>query len=179
MPSPLILTKKNRLARSEHFEEIIRLYREQFEASGGKLNEGIFYKQHIAPRVPGFKLNSWYQFLRRFRNSDRTISLQKVNDSAKEVIIEKKSETALANTILDNQTATQKGISIALTLGAQALEELLSKPELLAKLTPAQRAKFLFDAMKAQDSRIKAIRTIREDNRDQQKFDHAFSGAAY
>jgi hypothetical protein len=33
--------------------------------------------------------------------------------------------------------------------------------------------------MKAQDSRIHALGKVREDKREQDKFDRAFSGAAY
>jgi len=88
-------------------------------------------------------------------------------------------QARLTQGFLTNAEATQKGINASLNVALLTLQELLEHPELLLKIPPAQRIELLFKAMRAQDSRISALKSVREDNREQARFERAFENAAY
>lgn len=163
----------NRMANSPHYGKILKEYNDRFERDG-KVNNLAFYKEIVAPLIPGYGLASWYQFMNRFKT---TAGLAVANVMVSQPSTPAGPETIrLENTMMSNQAATQKGIQTALTIGARAMNELLENVHLLS---PKDRAELLFKAMKAQDSRIHSLGKIREDNREQARFDRAFDSAAY
>ena len=88
----------------------------------------------------------------------------------------------LTGNIVSNQEATQRGISYALNLGAKFYEDLMTKyrndPNSLTAYEQRIMSDSIFKAMKSQDSRIHALGKVREDSREQAKFEHAFQDAA-
>ena len=69
-----------------------------------------------------------------------------------------------------------KLISSILNISATAALEIIKDP---TKLTTKERIELGLKGMKAQDSRIHAVGKLREDNREQERFDKAFSGASF
>lgn len=147
-------------------------YRTQFIANGGKVNETKFHKAYIEPIVPNYGLKAWYQFIEKFRKHASMSSGLAVAQVATSPVTteEKKLETAM----MSNEVATQLGIRAALNIGAKALQDIIDHPEDLVMMSKKDRAELLIKAMKAQDSRIHAIGKLKEDDREQQKFDRAF-----
>lgn len=168
---------RSTLARHPRYADILARYREQFIANGGKVNEKKFWEVFIAPIVPNYGLKAWYQFIDRYRKTAGGVAALAVQAVAAGPVTteEKKLERAM----MTNEAATQLGINSALSIGAKALDELLKDPLKLALLTPVARTELLFKAMKAQDSRIHAIGKLKEDGREQAKFDKTFGSAAY
>lgn len=178
MAIPRKAIRTNKVATSPHFGRILQEYNDRL-ARDGRVNEKKFYQDIVAGVVPGYSLMAWYQFIRKFRLPSGKLAVNTVVAIPSTVvtpteIMEQKDK--ITNTMLSNQQATQAGIQAALNLGGQALLELLQNPQLL---TPEKRADIMFKAMKAQDSRIHAIGKVREDDREQKKFDRAFDNAAY
>jgi hypothetical protein len=172
-------TKGNKVATSPHFGRILQAYNDLL-VRDGRVIDKKFYEDVVAGLIPNYSLMAWYQFIRKFRSPStgklevNTVALLPSPANTTTEIMAKKDE--LQGTILSNQQATQLGIQAALNLGGQALKELFENPQLL---TPEKRAELMFKAMKAQDSRIHAIGKVREDDREQKKFDRAFDNAAY
>ena len=171
------MISRSMLAKNPRYAEIISVYREQFVAQGGKVNEKKFWEQHIHPIVPNYGLKAWYQFIDKFRKSAGMAASLAVEAASAGPVTQE--EGKLEAALMSNETATQLGIRSALNIGAKALESLLKDPMSLAAMTPTARAELLFKAMKAQDSRIHAIGKLKEDGREQAKFDKTFGGAAY
>ncbi len=170
----------NKLMTSDHGYEILREYNERLKRDG-KINRLAFYREFILPRIPDYDVNSWYGFLSR--------TYKKIGSSKlpiplpDETQLEKTHLTGeLVNTMLSNEIATQKGIKNALNLGAMFYEALYKKyiehPDDLTEFEKRVLADSLFKSMKAQDSRIHALGKVREDDREQAKFERAFRGAA-
>lgn len=164
------------IARHPQYAFIISKYRESFIANGGKVNEKLFWETYIRPVVANYGLTAWYQFIQKFRKQTGLIAAQV--SAANQVGPKTAEEGKLVTAMMTNEAATQLGINSALTLGAKALEALLSDSEALAKMSPKERADMLFKAMKAQDSRIHAIGKLKEDNREEKKFNRVFGSGA-
>jgi hypothetical protein len=166
-------TAANLLANHEKYGTILKEYNELF-ARQGHVNNKKFYLDVIKPVIPQYGLGSWYNFLKRFSCAAGlqvayTRRLPRVPTEE-----EKKLEVGFMETqtqMLSNQEATQRGIQAALNIGAARLQYLSEHPELI---TPKEASELLFKAMKSQDSRIHAIGKVREDTREQEKFDRAF-----
>lgn len=169
--------KNNRLIKSPHYASIIEEYNRQLNEKG-KINDKEFYRTIVAPLMPGYSVQTWYQFLRKFRSdlghiipaNSTLVAPPKSDKTAGEV------NAQLAKTMMSNKEATDKAIGLALNIGAERLRELQENPQLMSA---KEAVDLIFKAMKAQDSRIHAVGKIREDNREQEKFDRAFGNAAY
>lgn len=170
-------TAANRLANHEKYGTILKEYNERF-AVRGKVNDKLFWEEIIYPIIPQYTLSAWYAFLKRFKTT-AGLQLAYTKYKLRPQTEEEKAQTGLLldnqERNLTNQEATQRGIQAALNIGAARLRQLQQSPELM---TPKEAADLLFKAMKAQDSRIHAIGKIREDSREQEKFDRAFDESA-
>lgn len=170
------MNSRSALARHPKYSQIIQVYQGQFVAGAGRVNETKFYNEHIKPIVPGFGYKSWAAFILRFRKKSGMVASLAVKAASAAPAVTAENNLEIA--IMTNDAATQIGINAALTIGARALEELLKDPVALAAMSPAARSELMFKAMKAQDSRIHAIGKLKEDNREEQKFNKTFGGAA-
>jgi len=170
----------NKLMTSPHAVEILRAYNEIL-LRDGKVNKLKFYRDVILPKIPEYDQGSWYSFLKRqhakLGSAAASLPVPTVND------IEKNTELdAMQDVIVANDEATQSGVKYALNIGAKFYKKLWKKytetPDLLTEVERRILSDSLFKAMKAQDSRIHALGKVREDNREQYKFDRAFQSAA-
>ena len=164
----------NRLASSSHYEAILHEYNQEFERTAGKVNSLKFYREVILPLIPNYHLQSWYQFLHRYRGRAGLIVAQVTNGGPRS--ISGMEVNRLENNLLANEAATNIVINRILNIGARAVHDVLEHPELLSA---KERVEIGLKAMKAQDSRIHALGKVREDNRQQEKFERAFNDAAY
>ncbi|MFA5792171.1 MAG: hypothetical protein WC884_04025 [Candidatus Paceibacterota bacterium] len=163
----------NRLAGSHYYREILHEYNQQLKLSG-KVNNLKFYREVILPLIPNYHIQSWYQFLHRFKAPADFVLAEARNLSIKDQL--KKEKNKLHVTLLSNETATSLGIQRALNIAADRLIEIMENPQLMSAKDAVD---LLFKAMKAQDSRIHAIGKIREDNRKEDMFERVFSEVAY
>lgn len=172
---------KSRLASHPKYAVILHQYNELLKADG-KVNNLKFYKEIILPEIPDFHLQSWYQFLRRFKTETGIIQARAASANMAGIEVRKDVERTLAATLMTNDEATKRGISTALNLGAAFYEDLMKKykeaPASLTQFEEKVLSDALHKAMKSQDSRIHALGKVREDGREQAKFERAFSGAA-
>lgn len=165
-----IALTRNRLIQSPHYAEILHTYNDLLRKKG-KVNKSEFYREHIKPVMPSYSLQAFCQFINRY---ETTAGL--VFDATRLGVDREREERALENNLLSNHAATAAGIQRALNIGMQALEEIEKGKGLMST---KERADFLFKAMKAQDSRIHALGKVREDSREQMKFDRAFGESSF
>lgn len=141
------------------------------------MNNKKFYEDVIRKEIPSYTMSAWYQFLKRFKTDIGLVPVKVATQS--EVLTQPAAfveEHKAAMTMLSNNEALQRSIASAMNISAQALEEILTNPELV----PAEkRAELFLKIMKAQDSRVKAIGTIKADNREQARFDRAMDNAVF
>jgi hypothetical protein len=164
----------NRLVSSPAYGKIIHQYNEMLQADG-KVNNKKFFEKYVAPELPNYSMTAWYQFLKRFKTQAGIIAAEIANISGAGGL--KNAQSAeLTKTMLSNQAATTAFIQSALNIGAARAKQILEHPELM---TAKEAMDFALKAMKAQDSRIHAIGKLREDNREQERFDKAFDNNAY
>lgn len=160
----------NILANHPSFKKIIATYNNILKDEG-KVNNKWFYETVILKEIPDYKMSNWYKFLNRFKTEAGIVPI-----SPAVPIINDEETKELATTMLDNKTATSKGIALALNIATERLQQIMENPQLM---TAKEAIDLLFKAMKAQDSRIHAIGKVREDNREEEKLSRAFSDNAY
>lgn len=169
----------NHLLQSPAYPKILEEYNKLFKETGGKVNDKKFWEEYVKPRVENYPLPTWYGFIRRFKNDIQGLIVVGEPCGTTAAI----QEMNLHQNLLSNEIATQRGIKSALNLGAQFYENLWNKyqtnPETLTDFEKRVLADALHKAMKSQDSRIHAIGAIKENDREQAKFDRAFQGAAF
>ena len=119
-------------------------------------------------------MQSWYLYIKKFGTTTGVLQAEVVDGASREIIPD--AERNLNAVILSNKDATAKLIQSALNISAQAAQDIVDNPTLL---TAKERMEIGLKAMKAQDSRIHAIGKVREDNREEEKLNRAFSDAAY
>lgn len=162
----------NKLVNSPHYEKILTAYNNKL-AKEGKINNKKFYEEVILPLMPDYDMGSWYYFLRRFKTS---VGIQFAVVETPETGPLETPESALTKTFRNNNVATAELVSSLLNVSADAAKDILENPNLLS---PEKRIELGIKIMKAQDSRIHAIGKIREDAREQDKFDRAFEAANF
>lgn len=163
----------NILANHPAYQKLMTAYNELLKRDG-KVNNKKFYEDVILPEIPEYTMTSWYHFLKRFKTEAGIVPISVPTAHAPVAIGEVGAE--LKRTFLSNSEATQSAIASALNLSAEALQEIIENPTLLST---EKRAELFLKVMKAQDSRVKAVGTIRADNREQERFDRAFDNASY
>lgn len=173
------MVTKSKLAKNPKFPAIINSYNEILKRDG-RVNNSQFYREYILPVIPDANYFAFYAYLRRFRTVEGLMPARHINDNSISALKEETEE--LQRTMLSNNEATQRGMRSALNLGAAFFEKLWERynadPESLTPFEQKVLSDSLFKAMKAQDSRIHAIGKIREDNREEAKFNRAFDNAA-
>lgn len=161
----------NRLAKSEHYGKILKEYNERYTRDG-MVNQLKFYTEIVKPLVPNYSQRAWYQFVNRFKTGAGLIAFQAAEMAVSAPVDPVPGE----KTLLSNTVATATLIQSILNIGAERAQQILENPSLL---TAKEAVELSLKGMKAQDSRIHAIGKIREDSREQEKFDRAFDGANY
>lgn len=173
---------RTKFAAHPKYASVLALYTENIQREQSeRMSDNKFFDTVIAKEMPGITKLSWYNFIRKVKNT--TGALATIGDQSVIAPTTGAVEAGLERVLLTNDVATQQGIKSALNLGAAFFESLwrkyISTPELLTPFEQKVLSDSMFKAMKAQDSRIHAIGKVKEDGREQAKFDHAFGNAAY
>ena len=173
----------NTLVNHPSYGKILHAYNLELQEKG-KINNLDFYRRIILPEIPNYNKQSWYFFLQRYKIESGLLAVTTKADEAKSIVESNikrspevmQTEGELVKTMIGNKEATAAGISKALNIANSRLSSILANPELM---TAKEAVNLLFLAMKAQDSRIHAIGKVREDNREEEKLNRAFSDASY
>lgn len=162
----------NRLVNSRAYPKILSMYNDLLTKEG-RVNAKKFYEQFVKPEIPSYGISGWYDFLKRYKTPQGLVATS-VSPEAREdkEIAEGEHKVVM----LTNQEATARLISGILNISAAAALEIVNDP---SKLTPEKRIELGLKAMRSQDSRIHAVGKLREDNREQERFDAAFAGSSY
>lgn len=163
----------NRIVNSPAYTKILHLYNEELKDKG-KVNKLAFYKNVVQKEIPNYTMSAWYQFVRRFETEAGLMAEQihKIEQSTNPAV----AENGVMRTLVGNKEATAKALQLALNIGMERLQKILENPDLM---TAKEAADLIFKVLKAQDSRIHAIGKVREDNREEEKMNRAFSDAAF
>lgn len=173
MVTAIKILPSNALASSPHYEHILTEYNLRL-ARDGRVNAGSFHAEVIAPLIPEYQVASWYKFLRRFKEAGNVqAGIAAAIDSTKPATPGAEIQEKV---LLSNSTATAALVQKILNISALRAQEIIEHPEML---THKEAIELGLKVMKAQDSRIHAVGKLREDNREQEKFDRAFDGAAF
>lgn len=162
----------NRIVNSLAYPIILSQYNELMKKNG-KVNNKKFYEDIIKTKIPSYSLQSWYEFVRRYVTPVGMIATTIVEEPTNAIT---EATEDLQVTILSNQEATAKLISSILNISSLRAEAIIKDPSLLSAKEAIELG---LKGMKAQDSRIHAVGKLREDNREQERFDRAFDAASY
>lgn len=169
------MVTKSRIAQHPNYVVILQTYNEMLQRDG-RVNNLKFFRENVLPGMPEVRYDNWYAFIKKFKNAAGLLAPQHTDVTLPTA--PRDAEEGVVRAMLTNDEATKRGIGLMLNIGNATLEEIAKNPELLAKMPLKERVALLTQAMKAQDSRIHAVGKIREDNRDQARFDHAFGDSA-
>lgn len=162
----------NRLVNSLAYPIILSQYNELLKTQG-KVNNKKFYEEVITQSIPNYSAQAWYQFVKRFKTPVGLVATT-VSELPLNAAEEAKNEVEV--TMKTNQEATASLISRILNISDIAARKIIENPDLI----PIEKQIELgLKGMKAQDSRIHAVGKLREDNREQEKFDRAFDAASF
>lgn len=164
----IAFSTQNALVRSPFYDQIIGKFNE-IVTKEGKVNKTKFFNEHVAQLIPGYSKDSFYYFLKKFQKTSTSVL---PGTSA----LTPPNETRLMENLRDSAEATRLGIAAAINIGTDALEEILNNPQ---KASVLQRVELLFKAMNAQNNRINALATLRQEKREHAKFQKTFNEAAY
>ena len=170
MSIKLKANKQNTIVNSPAFPKLLLEYNEEFKFTGGKVNNKRFFDNVVKKYFPKYSLQGWYTFLKRYYSQTQGLIAAEPSDTTAPRTADDAS-AEVQKSILSNDEATRKGISLALNIGTEALQQLIEHPE---SFSPRERAQLLFQAMRAQDSRIFAIGKLKEDKREEDKFNRVF-----
>jgi len=169
--------KTNRLVHSPQYGKILLQYNEVLKRDG-KVNNKRFWEDVVRKELPNYSMESWYYFLKRFRTEAGIVAVEQVVTAPKPLQggLSAGAAEEVEKTLMSNQLATTTAISRALNIGAARLKDMMDNPQLMSSKDAID---LVFKAMKAQDSRIHAIGKVREDGREEEKLNRAFSEGAY
>lgn len=164
----------NRLVKHDAYGKILMQYNDLLKKDG-KVNNKKFYEDVVVKEFPSYALQSWYQFLKRFKTEAGIVAVEVVKPmgatpSTSGITLD------VAATLMSNQAATASFIQTTLNIGMERARQILENPQLM---TAKEAMDFALKAMKAQDSRMHAIGKVREDNREEEKLKRAFAADAY
>jgi len=182
MPAEIRFQTTNKLTSSPHFPRIISEY-QMILARDGRVNAGKFYFDQVKPFIEEYSCASFYAFIRKFKkvpNRTGMIAGAPINSytpvSAENPSAGTEALLNLQKTFTTNQEATAAIVAAALKISADALIKVLDNPE---SLSLKDRIALGATIMKSQDSRVRAIATVKQDKREQDKAERAFQNAAY
>ncbi len=165
----------NRLTSHPSFAKVMSEYNAVLR-SKGRVNARKFYFEVILPEIPDYKIDSWYYFLNRLKKNNEVVELPVGNSNLTPTQEGEAAVATVSTTLMTNQAATARAIQLALNISADRLKQIAEHPELLSA---TEAAKLFTLAMKAQDSRVKAVGMIRSDNREQERFDAAMDSSSF
>jgi len=155
----------SKVAKSKYFEPIMKKY----ELIGRQTSIAKFHKDYVEPIDPEISYRQWKYFIEKFRKH-----AEKKHRAMQERILKKTEETIMTEVKLE-----ESSIKKILTLADLTLDEILEDPEKLEKIPAEQRMTWLFNAMKARDSRATVQIKKKEEDRKSNMYEDMMKGAQY
>lgn len=152
---------RSRIQFSPHFSVIMEKYR-QF---GRAMPATIFHRDYIKTIDSSITLRSWQKFEKKLKEG----MLEAV----------KKQTTTLENLAVKESALEDAANKKVLAIANFTLDAIVNDPSLLESIPVKQRMTWLFQAMKARDSRANIALKKRGDDRKQNIFETLMEGAQY
>lgn len=161
MPEEKKFVSKSSVMSSPHFAVIM----DSYDKFGRALSVQAFWKQYVVPVDPSIIYMTWARFVKRI--SKAVVSQQEV---ILDKIIEKKAtENEMEKSSLEN----------ILAISTATLDQLVEHPEILQQIPVKERMKWLFQAMKARDSRMVALTKVNAEKRKATMWEDMMQAAQY
>ena len=151
----------SKVPQSPFFDTIMDRYR----LIGLTMSDRQFYAHEVQPIDPSITLRAWQTFMKKFRSIVAVKS-----DRYAEMLADKN--------MTDVKMQANVGRKLAVIADA-SLQEAIENPEILMRIPIKDRMNWLFQAMKAQDSRAKTAIRAKQDMREQSLYDEMMNEARY
>lgn len=153
--------KRSNITALPNFAQIM----ENYDNFGRHMSVRSFHKTYVLPFEPKVTYKQWMVFIHKFEAIQKT----HVDNKLKETMAKSVSAAQLESKSLDK----------VLKIANLSLDAIADNPELLTSIPLENRIKWLFQAMKARDSRLKTNVVIRQEEREQSMFEKMMEGAQY
>jgi len=161
MPEENKFNSKSSIMSSPYFAVIM----DSYDKFGRSLSAQAFWRQYVAPVDPKIIYMTWLRFERKI---NKTVSTKQ--EIIMNKIIEKKTnENEMEKSSLQN----------ILNISEATLDTLVENPDLLAQIPIKERMKWLFQAMKARDSRMVALTKVNAEKRKSTMWEDMIQAAQY
>lgn len=152
---------KSRVLTSEAFKEIMAKY----ELCGRQMPTNVFYRRYVQKLDGTITLRMWKYFSDKIKT--------KVVAAAESLLA--KYQDSMVNEIMLEEASLKK----ILFIGDQAMTELINDPEKLAQIPIKQRMQWVFNSMKARDSRMGVLIKKKGEERKQTLTEELIAAAQY
>ncbi len=152
---------KSKVTRSPHIQIIL----EKYNLLGRTMSLNRFYTGYVHRYDPGITKRQWGWFIKKY--------IQNVEIKA-EALISLAEDKAVTDIQLED-----KSIRNVLTIANLTLEELVKNPERLTEVPIEMRMKWLFESMKARDSRANVFIKKKDVDRKQNVYEDMIKSAQY
>lgn len=156
-----MILKKSIVTKSPHFETIIKKYNEV----GTIMSNNKFHREYVSTIDPSISSRAWQTFMFRF-NKKKQEKSNKILDK-------------LADKQIKMSHMEDSSLRKILAITDITLDEIVGNPDLLKKIPIEQRMGWLFNTMKARDSRMTTITKIQSEKRKTSMYEDMLEGAQY
>jgi len=153
--------QKSIVTKSPHFEIIMKKY----EEVGMAMSAQDFHKQYISKIEPAISVRVWQNFVKKFN--------QQVQIKAQELI------DRIANKKVETAQMEDNSLRKLLAIADVTLDEVVKDPKILTAIPVSERMRWLFDAMKARDSRMTTLTKVQTEKRKTNMYEDMLEGAQY
>lgn len=161
MPEEKKFISKSSVLSSPHFATIM----DSYDKFGRAMSAQAFWRQYIVPIDPKIIYMTWVRF---------------ANKISKEVV---KKETIILDKFIEKKATENEmeksSLQNILAISEATLDQLVESPEILAQIPIKERMKWLFQAMKARDSRMVALTKVNAEKRKTTMFEDMLQAAQY
>jgi len=163
---------------------------------GSKLSVRAFWLQYVVPEDPKITYQMWARYAKKITGSKKVFAVTLPAPSPPAVpppAIPDKKPIDFPNTIdpmpgqvlapieggESNATMEESSLRNIFAISEHTLDELVEHPELLVAIPVKERMKWLFQAMKARDSRMVALTRVQSEKRKTSLYEDMIQGAQY
>ncbi len=149
------------VTKSPYFDVIMKKY----EEIGMHLSSTAFHRDYISKIEPGISLRTWQNYVRNL-NKKVQIKVDKLIDR-------------IANQKVETTKMEDTSLRKILAIADVTLDEVVENPKILATIPVSRRMQWLFNAMKARDSRMTTLTKVQQEKRKSSMYDDMLEGAQY
>ena len=138
---------------------------EKYDKFGKSLPLRTFWREYVNDIDETISYKVWYKFMKKFNG----VVIEKTNS-----IVDK-----YADKQVNENTLEKNSLKNILKIADFTIEELTENPDLLKKIPPEERMKWLFQSMKARDSRMITVAKVKAEERKTSLYEDMLQGAQY